>query len=97
MKLDPLLDASLLETPAKAASANALGYDGLWSSELAHDPFLPLARAADSIGPNMELGTSSAVAFARSPMTLANTAWDLHELTGDATRERTLALGKEPA
>ena len=30
----------------------------------------------------MEFGTSIAVAFARSPMTVANSAWDLQELTG---------------
>jgi len=82
MKVDALLGGTLREAPAEGAAARDLGYDGLWSAELAHDPFLPLVRAADEIGPQMELGTSIAVAFARSPMTLANTAWDLQELTG---------------
>ena len=64
-----------------ATRARAAGYDGVWSAELNHDPFLPLARAADAAA-GMDLGTSIAVAFARSPMTLANTAWDLQALTG---------------
>ena len=52
------------------------GYDGLWSSESAHDPFLPLMLAAERTG-QLELGTAIAVAFARSPMQLAYTAHDL--------------------
>jgi probable F420-dependent oxidoreductase len=52
------------------------GYDGLWSSESAHDPFLPLVLAAEHTE-RMELGTAIAVAFARSPMQLAYTAHDL--------------------
>jgi len=58
----------------------AIGYDRAFSFEAKHDPFLPLAIAAehtDSIG----LGTAVAIAFARSPMTLANAAWDLQTIT----------------
>ena len=44
--------------------------------DVSHDPFLPLLLAAEHTE-RLELGTSIAVAFARSPMTLANTAWDL--------------------
>jgi probable F420-dependent oxidoreductase len=62
---------------AQAAKAQeAVGYDGLWSAETSHDPFLPLLVAAEHTE-RIELGTGIAVAFARSPMTLANTAWDL--------------------
>ncbi len=57
------------------------GYDGLWSSESAHDPFLPLVLAAEHTG-QMELGTAIAVAFARSPMQLAYTAHDLQAYSG---------------
>ncbi len=53
----------------------------MWSAELNHDPFLPLARAATAAAP-LELGTSIAVAFARNPMALATTAWDLQALSG---------------
>jgi probable F420-dependent oxidoreductase len=48
----------------------------VWTAETAHDPFLPLVLAAEHTT-ELQLGTSIAVAFARNPMTLANTAWDL--------------------
>jgi probable F420-dependent oxidoreductase len=59
-----------------AASLEAAGYDGAWSAETSHDPFLPHVPAAAATS-TLELGTGIAVAFARNPMTLANTAWDL--------------------
>ena len=59
-----------------ADRAARAGYRGFWTSEVAHDPFLPLAVGTAS-GHDILLGTSIAVAFARSPMTLAYTAWDL--------------------
>jgi probable F420-dependent oxidoreductase len=64
-----------------ATRARAAGYDGVWSSEVRHDPFLPLARAATVAAP-LELGTSIVVAFARNPMILASTAWDLQAMSG---------------
>lgn len=64
-----------------AAAAEASGYHGLWSAESAHDPFLPLACAAQNTT-TLELGTAVAVAFARTPMTLAYSAHDLQTLTG---------------
>jgi len=57
------------------------GYAGLWSSESAHDPFLPLVLAAEHTE-RIELGTAIAVAFARSPMQLAYTAHDLQAYSG---------------
>jgi probable F420-dependent oxidoreductase len=59
-----------------AASLEGAGYDGAWSAETSHDPFLPHVPAAAATS-TLELGTGIAVAFARNPMTLANTAWDL--------------------
>jgi len=59
-----------------ARKVEAMGFDCLWSSETKHDPFLPLAVAAAATS-RIKLGTSIAVAFARSPMILAHTAWDL--------------------
>jgi probable F420-dependent oxidoreductase len=59
-----------------ARSLEEAGYDGAWSAETSHDPFLPHVLAAEATD-RIELGTGIAVAFARSPMTLANTAWDL--------------------
>lgn len=61
-----------------ARKAEAIGYGCLWTSETQHDPFLPLAVAAAATS-SMKLGTSIAVAFPRSPMVLAYTAWDLQK------------------
>ncbi len=66
---------------ASAKEQEAAGYDGYWTAETAHDPFLPLLLAAEHTT-TLELGTSIAVAFGRSPMTLANTAWDLQAYSG---------------
>ena len=48
----------------------------MWTSETQHEPFLPLALAAEHTT-RIELGTAIAVAFPRSPTVLAHTAWDL--------------------
>ena len=61
---------------AQAVEAEAAGYDGIWSAETSHDPFLPLVLAAEHTE-RLQVGTGIAVAFARNPMTLAMTANDL--------------------
>jgi probable F420-dependent oxidoreductase len=76
-----LLDAALLSTgiddvPATARDLEERGYAGVWASEADHDPFLPLLSAAQATT-RLQVGTAIAVAFARSPMTLAMTAHDL--------------------
>ena len=63
-----------------ARAAESLGFAGLWSSETKHDGFLPLAVAANATE-EIELGTSVAIAFSRSPMETAQTAWDLQHLS----------------
>ena len=79
MKLDVNLRGyDLQAVAAQARQAEAIGYDCLWSSETQHDPFLPLAVAAASSS-SIKLGTSIAVAFARSPMVTAYSAWDLQK------------------
>ena len=66
-----------LDQAAKVATEQeARGYDGVWSAETSHDPFLPLVAAAQATE-RIELGTGIAVAFARNPMTLAQISWDL--------------------
>jgi len=66
-----------LDQAAKVATEQeARGYDGVWSAETSHDPFLPLVAAALATE-RIELGTGIAVAFARNPMTLAQISWDL--------------------
>jgi probable F420-dependent oxidoreductase len=64
----------------EARRQEAAGYDGLWTSETAHNPFLPLAIAAAHTE-RIELGSAIAVAFARNPMLLANIGWDLQALS----------------
>jgi probable F420-dependent oxidoreductase len=78
MKIDaPFgMEFSLDTAAGTARAAEAAGYDGLWSLEAAHDPFLPLLLAAEHTE-RLELGTGIAVAFARTPMTLAYLADDL--------------------
>jgi probable F420-dependent oxidoreductase len=64
-----------------AEAAEAAGFDGITSSEIAHDPFIPLAFAALATR-RVRLGTAIAVAFPRSPMITANLAWDLQAQSG---------------
>ncbi len=80
-----LVDGAIGFDPADvvdtAVRAERDGYDGVWTAETAHDPFLPLALAAEHTR-HLELGTGIAVAFARNPMTLAMTANDLQTMSG---------------
>jgi probable F420-dependent oxidoreductase len=77
MKFDALLKTDGLQEAAFAATkAERLGFSGVWTNETAHDPFLPLAAAALGTA-RIELGTSVAIAFPRSPTVTAYTAWDL--------------------
>ena len=61
-----------------ARAVEAYGFSGLWTAETSHNPFLPLTHAAFATR-RISLGTGIAVAFPRSPMVMANTAWDLAE------------------
>jgi len=76
MNIDGALDGPLAATGERARQLEAAGFSGGWTAETNVDPFLPHALAAEHTT-SLELGTGIAVAFARSPMTLAHTAWDL--------------------
>lgn len=77
MKFDAsLLVYDLNQMPALARFADDAGFDGIWTFETSHEPFLPLVLAAEH-SERMSLGTSIAVAFPRSPAILASIAWDL--------------------
>lgn len=77
MKLDTVFaPTSLGEIPAIARAADEMGFAGIWTAETSHDPYLPLALAAEH-SERIELGTSIAVAFPRSPLVHAQIAWDL--------------------
>lgn len=84
MKFDATLAVDtqhLRDIPAMARAAEALGFAGLWTPETQHNAFLPLALAAEHTE-RIDLGTSVAIAFARSPMVVAQEAWDLQALSG---------------
>lgn len=83
MKFDATLSPDtrhLREIPAIARAAEAIGFDALWTPETQHNPFLPLALAAEHTE-HITLGTAVAIAFARSPMVVAQIAWDLQALS----------------
>ena len=78
-----LFDVTIFPTHLNAAGDIArhvedYGFSGLWTAETSHNPFLPLTHAAATTG-RISLGTGIAVAFPRSPMVVANVAWDLAE------------------
>jgi len=74
-----------LEDPRQARTIHPelerIGYDGVFSFEAKHDPFLPLAVAAEHTR-TLRLGTGVAIAFARNPMNLANLGYDLQAISG---------------
>jgi len=72
--------ASPAEAAGLAAKAEDYGFDCLWVNETKHDPFVQIATATGSTS-KICLGTSIALAFTRSPTTLAYTSWDLQSLS----------------
>jgi probable F420-dependent oxidoreductase len=81
-----LFDTSLPPVPLTqvagiAQAAEAIGFDAIWSTETMHDPFLPGALTFEHTQ-RLGFGTAVAIAFARSPATLAYTAWDLAQVSG---------------
>lgn len=81
IKIDGGIPMELARVPAVAAELQRRGYDGGWTGEINHDPFLPMLLAAEHTA-TIEIGTSIAVAFARNPMIVANVAWDLQSYSG---------------
>jgi probable F420-dependent oxidoreductase len=76
MRLDGSLIRGIDATKAEAAELEAAGYDGIWTGETKHDPFLQLLHVADATE-HVLLGTSIAIAFGRTPLVLAHTGFDL--------------------
>ncbi len=74
-----------LEDPRDARTSfthlEAIGYDGAFSFEAKHDPFLPLVLAAENTK-TLRIGTAIAIAFARNPMNLANLAYGMQSISG---------------
>lgn len=91
MKIDGGLGADLEKVPEQVRALEEAGFDGARTAEMAHDPFLPLVLAAEH-SEKIELITSIAVAFARSPMILANIG---HDLNAFSKGRMTLGLGSQ--
>ncbi|MBH0082299.1 TIGR03617 family F420-dependent LLM class oxidoreductase [Salinibacterium sp. SWN167] len=79
LKVDTHL-SDLGHTAESTLLAQQLGFDGIFAAEVTGDPFVACAVSSQYSG-DMDLGTKIAVAFARTPMTLAYAAHELGELT----------------
>jgi probable F420-dependent oxidoreductase len=79
--IDVLLDADLADVPRAVMELTEAGADGLFTFEGPRDPFLPLGVAATVSGP-ARLYPNLAIALPRSPMNLAQLAWDLQRASG---------------
>ena len=81
MKIDAEVQVGApVEAAELSKKAEEYGFDCFWVNETKHDPFVQLSLAAQSTR-RISLGTSIALAFTRSPTTLAYTAWDLQSLS----------------
>ena len=65
LSIDRGIPSDLNAVPARAREIEQQGYDGCWTGEINHAPFLPLLLAAEHTS-RLQLGTSIAVAFALS-------------------------------
>jgi probable F420-dependent oxidoreductase len=80
MKIDGGLTGNLHEVAEGARKLEEAGFDGAMSFETGNDPFFPLLLAAQNTE-HIELITSIAVAFSRTPMLLANIGHDLNSFS----------------
>ena len=80
MKIDGSLMGDLAKASKGAKRLESIGFDGAITAETSHDPFFPLLLASQETE-NIELVTSIAVAFSRTPMNLANIGHDLNSFS----------------
>jgi len=80
MKVDGGVGWELDKVGAQAQELEEMGYSGIMTAETSHDPFFPLLVAAQNTQ-RVDLITSIAVAFARTPMILANIGHDLNSVS----------------
>ena len=81
MKIDAgLLATDMAQVATRARELEDAGFDGCFTFEGPHEPFMRLALAAEHS--KLEIGTGLAIAFARTPMTVANLAHDLQHFSG---------------
>ena len=91
MKVDAHMTRDWHQIPDHVKKLEAQGYDGVGTAEMNHDPFMPLLLAAEHTE-KMEIHTGIAVAFARSPMILANLG---HDLNAYSKGRFTMGLGSQ--
>ncbi|MBL4865656.1 MAG: TIGR03617 family F420-dependent LLM class oxidoreductase [Pseudomonadales bacterium] len=77
IKVDSEITTNLAKVPRSIESMESTGFSTATTTETSQDPFMPLLLAAEH-SQQIELMTSIAVAFARTPMILANIAHDLN-------------------
>jgi probable F420-dependent oxidoreductase len=85
------LTSDIADAAREAKEFEELGFDGVASAETAHDPFFPLLIAAEHTK-RLRLKTGVAIAFARTPMTMANLA---HDLNAFSKGRFTLGIGSQ--
>ena len=91
MRMDVFVPGGLVGAAPLAARAEAAGFGAVWAGEMANDPMLALAAATEATS-TIELGSAIVLAFARSPMVVAQQAWALADATGGRF---TLGLGTQ--
>lgn len=75
-----LQDVEPVDAGRFAASAEEAGFDGAWITEVTHSPFTLLTQMArDTV--ELDIGSAITVAFPRSPMVTAYSAWDLQSFS----------------
>lgn len=81
MKIDAgLLVSDMKQVATRVRELEEAGFDGCFTFEGPHEPFMPLVLAAEHSA--LDIGTGLAIAFARTPMTVANLAHDLQQFSG---------------
>jgi len=91
MKVDAHMTPDWHQIPDHVKKLEEQGYDGVGTAEMNHDPFMPLLLAAEHTR-KIEIHTGIAVAFARSPMILANLG---HDLNAYSQGRFTMGLGSQ--
>lgn len=90
MEIDVVLTFGPPDVRNLVAAVRDAGVDGVATVEGPHDVFVPLVQAAVAGG--IDVASYVAIAFPRSPVHLAHTAWDLQALSGGRFR---LGLGTQ--
>jgi len=91
MKVDGHLTPDWHKIPEHIKTMEAMGFDSVGTAEMNHDPFFPLLLAAEH-SERIGIHTGIAVAFARSPMVLANLG---HDLNAYSKGRFTMGLGSQ--